>query len=99
MDALKKEGNYHVTTMSPNRVGQLAHELRTQINESLSPISKAKACEVCALEWKINGTKPNEDVIDAVRKAAPAWSDLLKRLLPAPPEHQTSDPSFPTIFP
>jgi hypothetical protein len=80
MEALKKEGNFHTTAMSPNRVGRLAVELRNQINESLPPISKAKTCEVCALEWKIDGTKPNKNVIDAVRAAATAWSDLLNRL-------------------
>jgi hypothetical protein len=91
MDALKKEGKYHETAMSPHRVGALAHELRIVINESLSAISKAKACEVCALEWKIGGTELHKDVIDAVRKTAQAWSDLLKRML-APlseSEHET----------
>jgi hypothetical protein len=90
MEALKKEANYHVMAMSPSRVGQLAHELRNQINESLPPISQAQACKRCALEWKIDGTKLNKDVIDAVRGAANAWSDLHKRLLAAAAREEES---------
>jgi hypothetical protein len=80
MEALKKEGNCHVMAMSPSRVGQLAHEARNLINESLPPISQAKACERCAAEWKIDGTKLNENVMDAVRGAADAWNALLAKL-------------------
>jgi hypothetical protein len=83
MNALKKEGNKHVMAMSPDNVARLAYDLRTVIDEALSPISRAKACEVCALEWTIDGTKSNKDVINAVREAAHAWSDLLTRLLAA----------------
>jgi hypothetical protein len=83
MAALKREGLCHVTQISPWRVGQLADDLRAHINESSSPISQAKACELCASEWKIDGTKLNENVIDAVRKTADAWSELHKRLLAA----------------
>jgi hypothetical protein len=86
MEALKKEGNYHVTAMSPNRVVRLACDLRNQINESLSPILRAKACEDCAVEWEIDETKLNKDVIDAVRETAQAWSDLHKRMLTAAEE-------------
>ena len=88
MDALKKEGNFHVTAMSPDRVGVLAHEIRNIIDEASSPASKAKACEECALEWEI-GTKLNEDVIVAVRKAAHAWTDLHERLLAAAAKAET----------
>jgi hypothetical protein len=97
INALKTEGNNHA--MSPDRVGFLADRLRTEINECLSssPISKAMSCEVCALEWKIDGKKLNKDLIDAVRKAANAWSDLLKRLLAAEEEEKSeaSSPSAP----
>jgi len=96
MNELKKEGNYHVTTLSPDRVGRLANELRTQIDECLTPTSKAKACEVCAVEWKIDGTKLNKDVIDAVRKAAHAWSDLLERMLAAAAEEEKTETSSPS---
>jgi hypothetical protein len=80
MKDLMKEGNYHVMAMSPDRVGRLAREIQFYINESLGPITRAKACEDCALEWKIDETKLNEDVIGAVRKAAHAWRDLLEKL-------------------
>jgi hypothetical protein len=88
INALKTEGNNHA--MSPDRVGFLANQLRTEINESLSPISKARSCAACASEWEIDGTKPNKDLIDAVRKAANAWTELLKRLLAAAAEKEKS---------
>jgi hypothetical protein len=97
INALKTEGKNHETTMSPNRVGSLVYELLTQINECrLSPVFKAKACANLALQWKIDGTKLNNEVIDAVRKAANAWSDLLKRLLATAEEKEKSEVSSPS---
>jgi hypothetical protein len=89
MKELMKEGNYHATAMSPKRVGILANEIQFYINESLSPITQAKACENCALEWDIDKTKLNEDAIDAVRKTASAWNDLLERLEAAAAKAET----------
>jgi hypothetical protein len=83
MNALKNESKHHEIEMSPDRVGRLAHQLRDEINESLSPATRAKACEVVALEWKIDETRLNMDVINAVRAAARAWSDLHERMLAA----------------
>jgi len=80
MNALMKEAKFDATALSPNRVSHLAHELHDQIFECSSPTAKAKACESCALEWKIDGTKPDKKIIDAVRGTAQAWSDLVGRL-------------------
>jgi hypothetical protein len=86
INALRNEGKICETIMSPNRVARLAHGLLSQIFKSrLSPIAKAKACEDCAKEWNIDRA-PTKDVIDAVRAAADAWSDLLKKLVVAAEE-------------
>jgi hypothetical protein len=78
LKALRKEGV--MRAMSPKIVSDLVYDLLTQVFQSnLSRIFKAKACEDCALEWKIDETKLNEDVI-AVRKTASAWNDLLEKL-------------------
>jgi hypothetical protein len=75
--ALSKEGA--MRAMSPNIVGGLVYDLLTRVFKSnLSRIFKAKACADCALEWKIDGTKPNE--IDAARVTAHVWLDLLEKL-------------------
>jgi hypothetical protein len=77
--ALRKEGT--IRAMSPNIIGELVYDLLTRVfKSSLLPTLKAKACEVCALEWRIDRTKPTEDVIDRVRKTAQAWNDLLEKL-------------------
>lgn len=57
------------------------YDLLTRVLESsLSPTFKAEACGVCAQEWKIDGTKLNKEEIDAVRKTAQDWIDLLERM-------------------
>jgi hypothetical protein len=79
LKALIKEGAIHA--MSPNIVGILVRDLLTRIFQSkIANRYKAKACEDCALEWKIDETKPDKKIIDAVRGTARAWSDLLGRL-------------------
>jgi hypothetical protein len=79
LKALRNEGARRA--MSPKIVSDLVYDLLTQVFQSnLSRIVKAKACADCALEWGIDKTKLNEDVIDAVRKTASAWNDLLERL-------------------
>jgi hypothetical protein len=94
MNALIREGNNRA--MSPCKVAVLAQQLRREINECLPPISKARSCAACASEWEIDGKKPNKELIDAVRKAADAWSELLKRLLAAAAEKEKSaSPSAP----
>jgi len=78
---LKREASYHGVDTSPRRVSQLMYALLTEIFAGISsPAAKAKVCEVCASEWKIDETKLNEDVINNVRKTAKAWSDLHERL-------------------
>jgi len=79
LKALRKEGA--IRAMSPNIVGKLVYDLLTRIFQSkVANLQKAEACEFCALEWKIDETKLDKDIIDAVRGTARAWSDLLVRL-------------------
>jgi hypothetical protein len=77
----KQEAGYHGVDTSPRRVTRLVHELLNDIFAHIpSPIAKAKVCENCASEWKIDETNLNDDVVGAVRKAAQAWGDLLEKV-------------------
>jgi hypothetical protein len=90
LNALKKEVEYHEATISPERVRDACHDLLTRINQSgCSPIWKANIYENCALKWPIDKTKLNDEVIDAVRKTADAWSGLLDKMLAAQEEDET----------
>jgi len=77
MNALRTESKQRA--MSPVKICELAHNLRSLIDASLSPELRAYVCMRTAKEWKIDETI-SETTIDNVRKAVQAWSDLLEKL-------------------
>jgi hypothetical protein len=80
LHALRREHKYD-DPMSPQYIGSAAAEMRKIIDEALSPLTRAEASEVCASEWEIDKAKLDDKLIDAVRKAADAWGNLLERML------------------
>jgi hypothetical protein len=63
LTALRREGKYHETTISPSRVNSLLNSLLTELYECMLPISRATVCGDCARNWKIDG-KPTKEEID-----------------------------------
>jgi hypothetical protein len=77
MNAIRTESKQRA--MSPVKICELAHNLRSLIDASLSPELRAYVCMRTAKEWKIDETI-SETTIDNVRKAVQAWGDLLEKL-------------------